>query len=77
VREILLIASNLFRRNYLQHSRNLNEKEIFEILPENKTEWAFSGATFKDKDYSGYEGFFSNESEVEKFLNGLQNVVRH
>lgn len=56
---------------------NLNEQTVIDILPSNKTEWAYQGASIKDSSYSGFEGYFANDEEVEKFLNGLQNVTRH
>jgi hypothetical protein len=70
------LAFEIYFWRFIEYT-NLNEETVFDLLPSNKSEWAFSGATLKDKDYSGYEGFFSNEAEVENFLNGLQNVVRH
>ena len=70
------LAFEVYFWRFIEYT-NLNEEIVINLLPSNKTNWAFSGATIKDKDYSGYEGFFSNEEEVEKFLSGLQNIVRH
>ena len=54
---------------------NLSEESVLNILPSNKREWKYySQAT---EEYSGYEGFFISDIEIEKFLDGLQNVVRH
>jgi hypothetical protein len=47
----------------------IDEKTVESILPENKWEWKFA----KDKpEYSGYEGFFKNIEEVERFLAHLK-----
>lgn len=54
---------------------NLDEEEVSSLLPSNKKEWKYYPNA--DEDYSGYEGYFVSENEVEKFLSGLQNVIRH
>jgi len=47
----------------------IDEKTVESILPENKWEWQFA----KDQpEYSGYEGFFKNIEEVERFLAHLK-----
>ena len=53
----------------------LSDERTLEILPINRSTWSYQGARVSD--WSGYEGFFVSDEEVEKFLNGLQNVVRH
>ena len=53
----------------------LDEETILGILPANKSPWKYYANA--DDDYSGFEGYFVNDGEVEKFLNGIQNVVRH
>jgi len=55
----------------------LSEQKVFEILPTNRKEWSYPGASVKDLHYSGYEGSFVSDEEVEKFLSGLQNLVKH
>ncbi len=50
---------------------NISEAEAEQILPSNKSEWAFSKT---DPEYSGYEGFFKNKEEIEKFLNKLREL---
>lgn len=54
---------------------NLSEELVLDILPSNKREWKYYPSA--DEDSSGYEGFFRNDEEVEKFLSGLQNVIKH
>lgn len=54
---------------------NLSEESVLNILPLNKRQWKYYPSA--DEDSSGYEGFFSNGEEVEKFLSGLQNVIKH
>lgn len=53
---------------------NLDEESVLHSLPSNRNEWKYYAGA--DEDFSGFEGYFVNEAEVEKFLNGLQNVVR-
>lgn len=53
----------------------LSDERTLEILPINRSTWSYQGARVSE--WSGYEGFFVSDEEVEKFLNGLQNVVRH
>jgi hypothetical protein len=53
----------------------LDEQFAKHLLPENKENWRYFGAA--EDEWSGYEGFFVNKQEVEKFLNGLHNVVKH
>jgi hypothetical protein len=53
----------------------LSEDSILNILPSNRRNWKYYKTA--SEDYSGYEGFFCDDDEVEKFLNGLQNVIRH
>ena len=53
----------------------LSEEIVLNILPSNKQIWRYyEGA---DENYSGYDGFFVNDEEVEKFLSNLQNVIKH
>lgn len=53
----------------------LNEESILNILPVNKKDWKYYKTA--SEGYSGFEGFFVSDEEVGKFLNGLQNVVKH
>lgn len=69
------LAFEIYFWRFMEYAK-LREESLFEMLPENRKEWSYSGG-IKDKDSSGYEGFFVSDEEVEKFLNGLQNVVRH
>ena len=48
---------------------------VASILPPKKSPWKYYESA--DDDYSGFEGYFESDSEFEKFLNGIQNVVRH
>ncbi len=54
---------------------NLSEELILNILPSNKRQWKYYPGA--DEELSGFEGYFISDEEVEKFLNGLQNVVKH
>ncbi len=67
------LAFEVYLERFTNYTGLIDEKAI-EILPTNKTDWTFQGARVSE--WSGYEGFFSNEQEVENFLNGLQNVVK-
>jgi len=53
----------------------LNEEMVLNMLPSTRKNWKYTQNS--DEDYSGYEGFFVTDQEVEKFLSGLQNVVKH
>jgi hypothetical protein len=46
----------------------IDEKTVESILPGNKWEWEFA----KDPEYTGYEGFFKNHEEIERFLANLR-----
>lgn len=52
----------------------LDREKAFELLPEKREDWKFS--LLSGPEYSGYAGFFKDETEVEKFLAGLQHVAR-
>jgi hypothetical protein len=53
----------------------LDKATVLSLLPPNKKNWSYyEGA---DEAYSGYEGFFTNDVEIEKFLSGLQNISKH
>lgn len=59
----------------LQKSRlDLEERiedweEALSLLPEQRAIWKYyEGA---DSDYSGFDGYFNDTAEVQKFLNGL------
>ncbi len=51
---------------------DIPEAEAENILPQNKREWKF----YKNAppEYTGYEGFFKNKEEIEKFLNKLREL---
>ena len=53
----------------------LTEETVLSILPNKKSPWKYYESA--DDEYSGFEGYFESDSEVEKFLNGIQNIVRH
>ncbi|MEM2044470.1 MAG: hypothetical protein QXN72_06715, partial [Candidatus Caldarchaeum sp.] len=50
---------------------NMSEAEAEHILPPSKTNWKRIKTS---PEYSGYEGFFRNIEEVEKFLNKLREL---
>ncbi|MEM2515258.1 MAG: endonuclease NucS [Candidatus Caldarchaeum sp.] len=50
---------------------NISEAEAEHILPSSKTKWKRIKTS---PEYSGYEGFFRNIEEVEKFLNKLREL---
>lgn len=71
-------TEGLYFQIYLLRFTNytgLSDERTLEILPINKSTWSYQGARVSE--WSGYEGFFVGDEEVEKFLNGLQNVTRH
>ncbi|MGD9563162.1 MAG: endonuclease NucS domain-containing protein [Pyrinomonadaceae bacterium] len=52
----------------------LNPEVILSSLPSSKRSWKYyEGA---DEDFSGYDGFFNRDEEIEKFLQAVQNIVR-
>jgi hypothetical protein len=54
---------------------SLSEEAVLNLLPSNRETWKYyEGA---DETYSGYKGFFVSDDEVEKFLSGLENVIKH
>ena len=54
---------------------NLDKESVLTILPLNKNEWKYTQNSGEDE--SGYKGFFGSHEEIEKFLDGLQKVVKH
>lgn len=70
------LAFEIYFWRFAEYTELAKEK-IIDILPQNREDWAYPGASIKDRDFSGYEGYFVSENEVEKFLTGLQNIVRH
>ena len=50
----------------------IDEEVIKSWLPENKREWKYYETA--PPDMSGYEGFFNNMQEVNRFLEGIKNV---
>lgn len=68
------LAFEIYFERFTNYTGLSNEMAM-EILPINKSDWSYQGARVPE--WSGYEGFFTNNDEVEKFLNSLQNVVRH
>lgn len=53
---------------------NTSEEEIESILPMKKSEWKFYQNA--PPEYSGYEGFFENIEEAEKFIDELSEKKR-
>jgi len=51
---------------------NISETEAETILPQAKKEWKYTKNA--PPEYTGYEGFFKNKEEVEKFLKKLQEL---
>ena len=45
-----------------------------ELLPEDSKPWIYYGSA--DRDYEGYEGFFANVAEVDRFVDGLKERLR-
>ncbi|HMG75356.1 MAG TPA: hypothetical protein VK582_17800 [Pyrinomonadaceae bacterium] len=71
-------ANGLRFEIYIQRLANyagLQTEKAVELLPANREEWVL-GETYSE-DYSGYDGFFSNIEEVDRFLAGLQHVLKH
>ena len=55
---------------------NLSTSKVEELLPTNHSEWTFWAYNrfADDKDnWTGYEGFFKSNAEIDKFVNGLIN----
>jgi hypothetical protein len=50
----------------------LSDEQALQLLPSNRKEWAYPGAEEKTEDWSGYEGFFQSEADVQRFLKGLR-----
>jgi len=51
-------------------------KRIIPLLPENKKEWSYEGASEASKEWSGYAGFFKKSDEVKNFVNGLKEIKK-
>lgn len=64
----------IYLQRFIEYTK-LSEELVFNILPSNKKDWKYSQNS--DEDGSGYDGFFVENEEVQIFLNGLQNVIKH
>jgi len=68
------LCFQIYLKRFIAYT-NLSEELVLSILPSNKREWKYYANA--DEDYSGYEGHFVGNEEVKRFLNGLQNVIKH
>ena len=50
---------------------DIDEDALVQLLPSAKTPWSYISNAHED--WSGFEGFFTTEEEVERFLRGLGN----
>lgn len=48
----------------------LSEDETRRLLPPNREEWAYTDGR-DDPDWSGYQGYFQNQDEVDQFIRGV------
>lgn len=48
---------------------DLDEEDALSLLPQQRNDWAYAGST--DPYYSGYEGYFQNSEEIDRFIVGL------
>jgi len=64
----------IYLKRFIEYT-NLSEELVFNILPLNRKYWKYYETATED--FSGFDGFFVSDEEVEKFLNGLQNIVKH
>lgn len=51
-----------------------SEEEILEILPNDRTGWRYASGN-GEKEWTGVEGFFREEREVETFIAGIREVA--
>jgi len=53
---------------------DVDKGRLVEVLPQDKREWGFVGYT--SPDWTGYEGFFKNMDEAERFSASLSEIRR-
>ncbi|HOO54021.1 MAG TPA: endonuclease NucS [Methanothrix sp.] len=58
--------------NRLSRYLEVNKESLVEILPQDKREWGFVG--YSSPDWTGYEGFFKNIEEAERFSAALSKM---
>ena len=61
-----------FRR--LRISLGLSEAEAEAMLPQRREPWSYSKEP--GGDWDGYEGFFANQAEIDRFLDGLKKAQK-
>jgi hypothetical protein len=61
----------IYFQKFLEHSK-LNEEAALDLLPEHRARWKYTESA--DADYSGFDGYFKDIAEVEKFLNGIRSL---
>ena len=61
--------------NRLAEYMGQSKETVSAILPIRRKPWKYYENA--DDDFSGYDGFFAENVDIEIFLNGIQNVVRH
>ena len=66
------LAFEIYLSRFINYSK-LSEESVLNLLPLNRQEWKYYPSA--DEDFSGFEGYFKDQ-DVEKFLNGIQNVKR-
>lgn len=52
---------------------NTDGNNVLALLPENHAEWKYYPSA--DQDYSGFEGFFKDMDEVNRFIDGLNKLA--
>ena len=50
----------------------ISEEAVSDTLPTNRKEWSY--AKSDDPDWSGFEGYFTSDKEVERFLKGITDA---
>jgi len=56
--------------NRLSTFLNINKDELIQLLPSNKKEWQYVQGY--SEDWSGYEGYFKDGKEVQRFIGGIK-----
>lgn len=63
----------IYFQRFLEHSK-MTEEAALSLLPKQRASWKYyEGA---DADYSGFDGYFKNVADMERFLNGLQTLPK-
>jgi hypothetical protein len=60
--------------NRLANYLDVDKERLVEVLPQDKREWGYVGYT--SPDWTGYEGFFGNREEAERFSAALSEIKR-